>query len=131
VETIMVVEDDADLQEALSEALQEEGYRVRSARNGREALQKLSSEENRPNLIVLDLMMPMMNGWEFLHERSRHSGLSRIPVLVLTASSSARPPQAAVVLRKPVQPAKLFETVRQALGPTTERSVARARDLPT
>ena len=116
--TILIVEDDEDLQAALSEALEDEGYRVRAAPNGLEALAKLLRDPDRPNLIVLDLMMPLMNGWQFLDERTRYPSLSKIPVLVLTASTDARPNQAAAVLRKPVQPLEFFETVRRTLAPT-------------
>jgi CheY-like chemotaxis protein len=116
VETILVVEDDADLQAALSEALEDEGYQVRAAPNGREALDDLLQQEKRPSLILLDLMMPLMSGWQFLNERIRYPGLSSIPVLVLTASTDARPRQAAAVLRKPIQPVELFETVRKTLS---------------
>jgi len=115
---ILIVEDDADLQMALLEGLKEEGYQVRAAPNGLEALAELlSDEEERPNLILLDLMMPLMNGWQFLDERIHYPGLSNIPVLVLTASTDARPAQAAAVLRKPIQPVQLFDTVRKTLAP--------------
>lgn len=119
--TILIVEDDEDLQEALSEALEDEGYRVRAAPNGLEALSKLlrDNDKERPNLIVLDLMMPLMNGWQFLKERIRYPTLSEIPVLVLTASSDARPNQAAAVLRKPIQPLEFFEAVRKTMAPSS------------
>ena len=118
VETILIVEDDVDLQAALSEALEEEGYEVRAAPNGRQALDDLLKGEEPPSLILLDLMMPLMSGWQFLDERIRYPGLSSIPVLVLTASTDARPRQAAGVLRKPIQPVELFETVRKTLFPS-------------
>ena len=114
--TILVVEDDADLQTALLEGLKDEGYEVRAAPNGLEALAELLSDDERPSLILLDLMMPLMNGWQFLDERIHYPGLSSIPVLVLTASTHARPAQAAAVLRKPIQPIELFETVRKTLA---------------
>jgi CheY-like chemotaxis protein len=116
--TILIVEDDQDLQAALSEALEDEGYQVRAVPNGMEALSKLLGEKERPNLIVLDLMMPLMNGWQFLNERIRYPRLSEIPVLVLTASSEARPNQAAAVLRKPVRPLEFFEAVRKTMEPS-------------
>jgi CheY-like chemotaxis protein len=115
----LIVEDDEDLQAALSEALEDEGYRVRAAPNGLEALSKLLGDKERPNLIVLDLMMPLMNGWQFLRERIRYPSLSQIPVLVLTASSDARPKQAAAVLRKPIHPLELFEAVRRTMAPSS------------
>ena len=117
--TILIVEDDEDLQAALSEALEDEGYRVRAVPNGLEALSKLLGDQERPNLIVLDLMMPLMNGWQFLRERIRYPSLSQIPVLVLTASSDARPKQAAAVLRKPIHPLELFEAVRRTMAPSS------------
>jgi CheY-like chemotaxis protein len=116
MDTILIVEDDADLQTALLEGLQEEGYEVRAAPNGLEALAELLSDEEHPSLILLDLMMPLMNGWQFLDERIQYPELSKIPVLVLTASTDARPPQAAAILRKPIHPLQLFETVRQTLA---------------
>jgi len=116
--TILIVEDDQDLQAALSEALEDEGYQVRAVPNGMEALSKLLGDKERPNLIVLDLMMPLMNGWQFLNERIRYPKLSEIPVLVLTASSEARPNQAAAVLRKPVRPLEFFEAVRKTMVPS-------------
>jgi CheY-like chemotaxis protein len=117
VESILIVEDDADLQEALSEALEGEGYRVRSARNGQEALEELALDEDQPNLILLDLVMPLMNGWKFLDERQRRANLSDIPVLVLSGFGGARPPHTAGVLRKPIHPLELFRAVRQAVAP--------------
>jgi CheY-like chemotaxis protein len=117
VETILVVEDDKALQGALSEALEEEGYGVRKACNGREALQDLKAERPSPQLILLDLVMPQMNGWQFLDERKRNPILSRIPVLVMTSLwGDARLPGKTPVLHKPFQPLDLFRSVRQALA---------------
>lgn len=116
VETILVVEDDKALRGALSEALEDEGYSVRKASNGREALQDLTAEGPSPQLILLDLVMPQMNGWQFLLERKRDLRLSRIPVLVMTSLWDAHLPGRTRVLHKPFQPLELFRSVRQAIS---------------
>jgi CheY-like chemotaxis protein len=82
---ILVVEDDPSIREALAELLTEEGYAVASAANGAEALALLELEAP-PSLILLDLMMPVMDGWAFRSAQRRDPRLSRIPVLVLSAS---------------------------------------------
>jgi CheY-like chemotaxis protein len=81
---ILIVEDDADLREALSEVLRDEGYAVTSAADGQEALDRLR-RELRPSLILLDLTMPVMNGWQFRAEQRQDPDLSEIPVVVLSA----------------------------------------------
>ena len=82
--SILIVEDDSDLREALSEVLRDEGYSVESAADGREALDRLR-RDLRPSLILLDLTMPVMNGWQFRAEQRRDPALSEIPVVVLSA----------------------------------------------
>lgn len=83
---ILLVEDDRDSREALAFVLEDAGHTVASAGNGREALELLDGGE-KPDLILLDLMMPVMNGWEFLGERKRRPTVASIPVMVLTAAS--------------------------------------------
>lgn len=80
---ILIVEDDADMRESLGELLQYEGYQVAAAANGREALNHLRQAE-APCLILLDLMMPVMTGWEFREEQREDPQLAQIPVAVLT-----------------------------------------------
>jgi CheY-like chemotaxis protein len=84
--SILLVEDDRDSREALAFVLEDAGHTVASAGNGREALELLDDDE-KPDLILLDLMMPVMNGWEFLGERKRRPVLASIPVMVLTAAA--------------------------------------------
>ncbi len=79
-QTILVVDDDLDLRKLVSSYLREEGFRVVSAANGREAL--FVTREEKPDLIVLDLMMPEMGGYDFIRELSKSSSL---PIIVLTA----------------------------------------------
>jgi CheY-like chemotaxis protein len=80
---VMVVEDDLAIRETLRELLEEEGYRVVQAANGAEALACLRDE--RPKLILLDLMMPVMDGWEFRKAIEDDPQLSGIPVVIISA----------------------------------------------
>jgi CheY-like chemotaxis protein len=82
---ILVIEDDLSIREALAELLAEEGYAVACAANGAEALDLLALDA-APSLILLDLMMPVMNGWEFRSAQRQDPRLAQIPVLVLSAS---------------------------------------------
>ena len=82
---ILVVDDEEPLRNTLTEALELEGYAVRSASNGAEACELV--RHFRPSAIVLDLMMPVMNGWEFLEHCRRDTDCSATPVLVISAHS--------------------------------------------
>ncbi|BDG04041.1 response regulator [Anaeromyxobacter oryzae] len=81
---ILLVEDDLSIRETIAELLAEEGYAVTCAANGAEALDLLSSDA-APSLILLDLMMPVMDGWAFRSAQRRDPRLASIPVLVLSA----------------------------------------------
>ncbi len=84
---ILVIEDDPDTQDAICGLLEYSGYRAVGVSNGREALEFLKTH-SAPNVIVLDLMMPVMNGWEFCDFQRSDSELSRIPVVVISASGA-------------------------------------------
>lgn len=84
--SILIVEDERDVREILKEVLELEGYKVHVASNGKEAIDVLGRIE-RPCLILLDLMMPVMNGWDFLEKRKTDDVLAQIPVAVVSASS--------------------------------------------
>jgi CheY-like chemotaxis protein len=87
----MVVEDDQDVRTSLVQALEDEGYSVSAAENGEQALAILrGGSEMLPRLILLDLMMPVLDGRAFLAEQSRDARLAQIPVLILTASGNSR-----------------------------------------
>ena len=86
---ILVVEDDEDIRESLVELLRDRGYHAIGARDGRDALATLSHAETLPCLIVLDLMMPVMDGKAFRDEQLRDPVLSKIPVLVISAYHDA------------------------------------------
>ena len=81
--TVLVVDDQVDLRDAIAVLLESEGYAVVDAANGREALKYLQNGTN-VTAIVLDLMMPVMDGWQFLAEQRRNAEWSRIPTIVVT-----------------------------------------------
>jgi CheY-like chemotaxis protein len=114
---IMIVEDDPDIRETLQTYLESSGYGVASAANGQEAL-KLLDGDDRPCLILLDMMMPVMDGWAFLAALGEDDTLSSVPVAVVTAYTSQTPTEGVEeVLRKPVDLGALMETVREHCGP--------------
>jgi len=111
--TILVVEDDRDTREMIERFLQLEGFTVRTAENGRAALDVLGRE--RACVILLDLMMPVMNGWEFRHVQANDPLLSRIPVVVVTAAGRREQIPAIDAhawLPKPVDLDRLLETIQ-------------------
>jgi two-component system, chemotaxis family, chemotaxis protein CheY len=114
---ILVVDDDPDIIEALSEILEAEGFEIRRARNGKEALERL--EPDPPQLILLDLMMPVMDGWEFAQRMRQRPTFSGIPIIVLSADrnvgSKALDIGAVGHLAKPFELNDLLEMVRRAL----------------
>jgi CheY-like chemotaxis protein len=85
---VVVVEDDHDLRDALCAVLDDEGYSSAGFPNGREALEYLRRAEP-PRLVLLDLMMPVMSGWEFREEQMKDSRLASIPVVILSAHVKA------------------------------------------
>ena len=111
---VLVVDDDYAVLDAIKDVLEDEGYEVTLAANGLEALKELR-RGSPPCLILLDLMMPVMNGWEFRREQLQDSALSTIPTILITAHSRADENtvelKASGFLRKPAQPTVLLETV--------------------
>jgi CheY-like chemotaxis protein len=86
---ILLVDDDPDIRESLKGLLEDEGYSVKEAANGKEALDVLNATPI-PCLILLDLTMPIMDGWRFLEEL-RHTSAAGVPVVVLTAADPRKP----------------------------------------
>ena len=104
---VLVVDDDRDIRESLAELLVEDGHQVRVAANGQEALDLLRASE-RPCLILLDVMMPVMDGRRFLEEKGRDTALVEIPVCLVTAGASIPSgPGVVSVVKKPIDFAKL------------------------
>ena len=109
--TVLVVEDDAEIRDALEDLLDAEGYRVRSAGNGREALRILETMPPRECVMLLDMMMPVMSGIELLDVLERTHRLDGIPVIVLTASSASSVERARAVLHKPAAAGRILSEV--------------------
>jgi CheY-like chemotaxis protein len=103
---ILVVDDNRDLRETVSAALEEEGYAVRCAENGAQALALMLRAA--PSAVLLDLSMPVMSGWDLLEAVREDAALSRVPVVVLSA---LRAPVGFTHLSKPVSLDELLTTV--------------------
>lgn len=113
--SVLIVEDDDEVREAIDALLELEGFRVRMARNGQEALDLLHSMAAPPQVILLDLMMPVMNGVEFLAAARKDAALAHIPVVVMSAYShlAEEVQDVAAYIKKPVDVGRLLETVRR------------------
>ncbi len=112
---VLVIDDDVDIRYTLVDALEDEGYRAVSASNGVEALEVLRVLPKPPSVILLDLMMPVMDGWKFRAEQQRDPVLSKIPVVVISAHRNvieeASQVSASAYLRKPFELEELVATV--------------------
>jgi len=115
---VLIVEDDADLRDMMSQMLSLEGFAAVTAANGLEALEYLHGTA-APKLILLDLMMPVMDGWEFQRERRRNPALANVPVVVLSALDEVRAGDATTheFLKKPLDFDRLMQIVRSYCGP--------------
>ncbi len=109
--SVLVVDDESDIRDAVTELLAEEGYRVLKAGDGAEALKK--ARAFHPDVVLLDLMMPGMSGWEFCAERKGDPELSRIPVIVLSALGRVQGIDASGYLEKPFELDDLLTAVRE------------------
>jgi CheY-like chemotaxis protein len=113
---ILVVDDDRDIRDSLIETLEDHGFRAAGAANGAEALDVLRTHPERPSLILLDLMMPVMDGPEFREEQLKNPSWADIPVVVISAYSDvdARARSLAVeYMRKPLAIRPLIDVVRR------------------
>jgi CheY-like chemotaxis protein len=115
---VMVVDDDDEIRDALGSLLELEGYEVMSASNGREALELL--EAKKPDVILLDLMMPVMDGWTFRASQKSDPRFADVPVVVLTAAGvqAANRVDANHVLQKPLS----FDRITRAIEDVTSRA---------
>jgi len=109
---ILVVEDNDDVREMMAVTLELEGHEVATAVNGRDALNKLHAG-SKPCLILLDLMMPVMNGWEFRSALNRDPELRDVPVVVVSAATvdMMKQTDAAAYLPKPLDMDQLLDVV--------------------
>jgi CheY-like chemotaxis protein len=111
-ETILVIEDDADTRNAACAVLSTAGFSALQVSNGKEGIELLSKLDVKPRAILLDLWMPVMNGWDFYEYVSRDRELRSIPVIVLTAHDPRGNVPSLRWLRKPVGMDALLEAVR-------------------
>jgi CheY-like chemotaxis protein len=111
---VLIVEDDADLREMMAQLLTLEGFAAATAANGREALLYLQTNA-APDVILLDLMMPVMDGWEFRREQQRDRDMAGVPVIVLSALDQPRAADVAAdaFLKKPLDFDRLLELIRR------------------
>jgi CheY-like chemotaxis protein len=113
---ILVVDDDRGIREALADALRDEGYFVRVAEDGREALAMI--EASAPDLVLLDLIMPAVNGLQVIDALERTPRLARIPVFIVTAVPKAPEIRRGLpVFSKPLKLAPMMRTIRAFLRP--------------
>jgi CheY-like chemotaxis protein len=110
---ILVIDDDYGIREALKAALEYEGYSVYTAENGQIALDLIQGGL-RPCLIVLDLMMPVMDGWAFADRMAADQAYSTIPIVVVSAFDDKAPDiKAKSIFKKPVNLKALFEVIKK------------------
>lgn len=110
---VVVVEDEPDLRESLKLFLETEGFEVHTASNGREALD-LVKRLGKPVVVLLDLMMPVMNGWEFFKSVKAQSLPSTI--VVVSAAPEGKMPDADGFVKKPFELMRILEVVRQQMA---------------
>lgn len=115
--SVLVVDDNWDIRMLLRQALEFEGYRVFQAENGAIARQRLTEEGLRPCVLLLDLMMPVMDGREFLEWKNRTPLFSEIPVLIISAGAVAEPLAGTkAFLRKPVDLGEVIDLAQRCCG---------------
>jgi len=115
---VLIVEDDSDLREMMAQLLTVEGFQAATASNGLAALEYLHRSDSPPDLILLDLMMPVMDGWQLRQALERDPELAPVPVVVLSALDRPHAGQlgASAFLKKPLDFDRLLELVRRYCG---------------
>ena len=111
---VLVVEDDEATRDSLRYALEEKGLSVRTVPHGGEALGLL--RELRPRVILLDVLMPVMNGWRVIESIRQKKELAAIPIIALTGSASSMPLGCNRMLRKPASTKVLLQAIAPYVG---------------
>jgi len=126
--SVLVIEDDEDISDSMSSILEDAGYRVNACANGRDALDRLQREP--ADAIVLDLMMPVMNGWEFVTAKRADPSIAEIPVVAVSADSSAKATaiRADRYIPKPFDADELVAAVGRVLLDADRRKLAQRLD---
>jgi CheY-like chemotaxis protein len=119
---ILVIDDNQDVLSAMSFFLEMKGFSIRTAHDGLEGLDGMRADDHI-SLVLLDLWMPVMDGWEFLRHRANDPRIAKIPVIVISAVSPDSIDSVQAVLQKPVHPEKLMDAV-------TRHALKLYRDLP-
>jgi CheY-like chemotaxis protein len=114
LDPILVVEDDERVLEAITDFLATVGYPVNAAHNGEEAIDRARSVH--PSLILLDMSMPVMDGWEFLRRRPAEPSIANVPVIVISALVSRTPEGADGFLTKPIDVSRLLSILDRYCG---------------
>jgi CheY-like chemotaxis protein len=110
--SILIVDDDAAATDSLTDILTDAGYMVATAKNGKEALKQLRGAQ-LPRLIILDLFMPEMDGWEFRRAQLKDAKLRDIPVVVMTGASVYAGIDANVIVHKPLDVERFVSLVER------------------
>ena len=121
-DVVMVIDDEALVRDTLGDFLTDEGYRVLLANSGAHALKLLATAAIKPSVILLDLKMPDVDGWQFRELQLRDAGMKAIPVIVLTGTPNAAVRDAAAVLRKPLRLPVIAKAIKTVID--TEREEA-------
>jgi DNA-binding NtrC family response regulator len=118
--SVLIIEDDLDIAENLRALFTLEGYDAAISKDGREALARLNANGFRPDVILLDLMMPVMDGFQFYQAQQSNAELSKIPVIVMTAGGNVEAKVselgAQAFFRKPIDVDRLFETIERLIA---------------
>jgi CheY-like chemotaxis protein len=118
--SVLIVDDDVDIREIVAEVLGDVGYEVTQAANGREALAVVRDTSVRPSVILLDLMMPIMDGYGFLEQRSLDPALASIPIAIVSAGHGvdrARIGHGIPIITKPFETRQLVGVLHRLVSP--------------
>ena len=129
---VLLVDDDADFRGVLADLLRDEGYRTVDAENGEEALRVLDSL--KPDVIIIDLIMPVVNGWALFDAIEKRSNLHDVPLVFLSAVPQMSPGGGSLVLKKPLNLSSLLTLLNalRPLPPSSEiRLKAASRTVPS
>jgi len=118
---VLVVDDDEDLRELVCSSLEADGYAVQAANDGNDALDRLSNSE-LPDLVLLDLEMPIMSGWELIRRLRAIDRCSALPVLVMSGAEPADAPAGVPFIAKPASLPRLLAAVRKETSGRRRRS---------